>query len=89
MVTKGFYQYIRHPQYTAGIILIWLNPYMTWNRLAIVIGLTVYILVGVQIEEQKVLDEFGAAFAEYRLRTPMLVPGLRMRKRVDLPENKE
>ena len=77
MVTGGLYRYVRHPLYTAGLVIIWLMPIMTCNLLALNIGLTGYILVGAVFEERKLLAEFGEEYAAYRQHTPMLVPGLR------------
>jgi len=77
LVTGGLYHYVRHPLYTAGLIFIWLLPIMTCNLLALNIGLTIYIIIGAYFEERKLLLAFGDAYAEYRKRTPMLVPGLR------------
>jgi protein-S-isoprenylcysteine O-methyltransferase Ste14 len=76
IVTDGLYRYVRHPLYSAGLIFIWLLPVLTWNLLAINIGLTVYILIGIKFEERKLLREFGDSYTEYRRRTPMLIPGL-------------
>ena len=73
----GLYRFVRHPLYSAGIIFIWLSPVMTANLLLLNIGLTVYIVAGAWFEERKLLHEFGEAYAEYRKRTPMLIPGLR------------
>ncbi len=78
LVVSGLYRWVRHPLYTAGLAFIWLVPVMTANLLALNIGLTVYILVGAHFEERKLLREYGDAYAEYRRRTPMLVPGLRL-----------
>jgi len=80
LVTIGLYRYVRHPLYTAGIIFIWLTPLMTVNVLAINLGLTVYILVGAYFEERKLRREFGAQYAAYQASTPMLIPGLRLRR---------
>jgi methanethiol S-methyltransferase len=77
LTTDGLYRYVRHPLYTAGLVFIWLLPIMTWNLLALNIGLTLYIIIGAYFEERKLLREFGETYAEYRRRTPMLVPGLR------------
>lgn len=78
LVIGGLYRYVRHPLYTAGLVFIWLLPIMTCNLLALNIGLTAYILLGAYFEERKLLLEFGEAYAEYRRRTPMLVPGLHL-----------
>jgi protein-S-isoprenylcysteine O-methyltransferase Ste14 len=76
LVTDGLYRFVRHPLYTAGLIFIWLLPILTWNLLALNIGLTTYIIIGAYFEERKLLGEFGKPYAEYRRRTPMLIPGL-------------
>jgi protein-S-isoprenylcysteine O-methyltransferase Ste14 len=76
LVLKGFYRWVRHPLYTAGLVFIWLSPVMTVNVLAMNAGLTIYIAVGAVFEERKLLHEFGPVYAEYRKRTPMLIPGL-------------
>lgn len=81
LVTGGLYRYVRHPLYTAGLLFIWLFPVMTCNLLAINIGLSIYVITGAFIEERKLLREFGQAYAEYKKRTPMLIPGLRIKRR--------
>lgn len=50
---------------------------MTCNLLALNLGLTAYVLIGAYFEERKLVSEFGEGYAEYRRRTPMLMPGLR------------
>jgi protein-S-isoprenylcysteine O-methyltransferase Ste14 len=40
------------------------------------IGLTVYIPIGIFLEERKLTAEFGEAYKNYRQRTPMLLPRL-------------
>lgn len=75
LVTKGLYRYVRHPLYVAGLLLIWLTPLMTRNLLFAILGLTLYLLSGAYFEERKLLREFGDIYAEYRRRTPMLIPG--------------
>lgn len=80
LVMNGLYRYVRHPLYTAGLVIIWLMPVMTCNLLALNIGLTLYILIGAMYEERKLLQEYGESYANYRKRTPMLIPGLRLKK---------
>lgn len=77
LVTGGLYRWVRHPLYTCGLLVLWAQPVLSWNGLATALGLTAYILVGIRFEERRLLDEFGAAYAAYCTRTPMLVPGWR------------
>ena len=74
LVLHGFYRWVRHPLYTAGLIFIWANPVMTANLLALNIGLTLYILIGAQIEERKLVQQFGETYRQYQKQTPMLFP---------------
>ena len=76
LVVSGLYRWVRHPLYTAGLVFLWFTPLMTVNLLALYAGLTLYLVVGASFEERKLLREFGADYAEYRQRTPMLIPRL-------------
>jgi protein-S-isoprenylcysteine O-methyltransferase Ste14 len=74
LVTDGWYAYVRHPLYLGTLILFWLVPEMTVNRLAIIAALSIYLVVGAYFEERKLLKDFGEAYAEYKAKTPMLIP---------------
>jgi len=76
LITHGLYRWARHPLYTAGLLFIWLTPVMSQNTLVVIVAATVYIIVGAFFEERKLEREFGAAYAEYKAETPMLIPGL-------------
>ena len=80
LVVDGLYRWVRHPLYTAGLVFLWLTPVMTWNLLALDIGATLYIWIGIYFEERKLHKEFGEAYNRYRQVTPMLIPGLRFRR---------
>ncbi|WP_322792143.1 isoprenylcysteine carboxylmethyltransferase family protein [Bellilinea sp.] len=75
-VTGGLYRWVRHPLYTCSLLFLWLMPVMSWNLLALNIGVTLYFIIGSRFEEDKLLDEFGKAYAEYRRRTPAFLPRL-------------
>lgn len=77
LITSGLYRFVRHPLYTFSLLILWLSPNMSVNTFVVYLALTVYILVGIYFEEQKLLREFGQEYAEYRAMTPMLIPGLR------------
>lgn len=74
LVTDGWYAFVRHPLYLAFLGLIWLVPLMTVNRLAVFAVLSLYTLIGAFFEERKLLQEYGAPYADYQARVPMLLP---------------
>jgi protein-S-isoprenylcysteine O-methyltransferase Ste14 len=72
--TGGLYHYMRHPLYTFSLLVLWLTPTMTRNFALLYAALTVYIIIGAIFEERKLLQTFGAAYQEYRAKTPFLIP---------------
>jgi protein-S-isoprenylcysteine O-methyltransferase Ste14 len=80
LVTTGLYAHVRHPLYTAGLVFIWFSPVMTVNRLTLWSIFSLYIFIGAWFEERKLLRDFGATYAEYQAKTPMLIPKIGNRK---------
>lgn len=74
LVTNGLYRLVRHPLYTAGLLVLWLSPQVTVNSFTLYVAATIYIFIGAYFEERKLLREFGAAYVEYKAKTPMLIP---------------
>ncbi len=80
LVTRGLYRWVRHPLYICTFLFIWLTSRMSWNVLAMNIGITVYTLIGAILEERKLISEFGESYEEYRRKTPFIIPGSRISK---------
>jgi protein-S-isoprenylcysteine O-methyltransferase Ste14 len=80
LVVGGLYRWVRHPLYTAGLVFIWLTPWMTTSLLALNLALTVYIYVGSVFEERRLVAEFGQAYLDYAGRVPRLIPRLPRRR---------
>ncbi len=74
LVTHGLYRWVRHPIYTATLLLLWATPVMTRNTLVFNLLATLYIFIGASFEERRLSREFGEAYRRYRQRTPMLFP---------------
>ena len=74
LVTDGLYQWVRHPLYTAGLVIIWLVPRMTTSLLALNLGITAYLYIGSIFEERKLVDEYGDEYERYRRSVPRMVP---------------
>lgn len=78
LVVDGWYRWVRHPLYTASYLILWLTPVLTWNILALNLGLSIYMFAGTFFEEKKLIGQFGKAYEEYRRSTPRLIPGLQL-----------
>jgi len=74
LTTSGPYRLVRHPLYTASLLVLWFMPVMSVNLLAFNLGVTAYFVIGSYFEEQKLLQQFGQAYEAYRVKTPMLIP---------------
>jgi len=74
--TSGLYRMVRHPLYTFSLLFLWLTPVMTRNLALLYGALTVYILIGAVFEERKLLRIFGQEYADYRGKTPFIIPYL-------------
>jgi len=75
--TGGLYRYVRHPIHTGSLLFLWAAPQLTWNGLAIRLGFSIYFILGGLAEEKRLVEEFGDSYRAYRMRTPMLIPGLK------------
>jgi len=71
--TSGVLNFVRHPWYLAGLLLIWAREL---DASAILINgiLSGYLLVGAQLEEKKLIREFGEQYLAYQKRVSMLIP---------------
>ncbi len=73
----GIYRYIRHPLMLGFIIGFWSTPVMTVGHLFFSIIMTAYILIGIKMEENNLIDFLGEEYQKYRWETPMLIPFLK------------
>jgi protein-S-isoprenylcysteine O-methyltransferase Ste14 len=71
---RGAYAWMRHPMYSFGLLVLWCVPIVTAGTLALDIGLTLYIVVGSELEERRLLAQFGEEYARYRSRVARLIP---------------
>lgn len=74
LIVTGLYRWVRHPLYSASLVVLWLSPVATVSSLAFTAALTIYILIAYHFEERRLVGEFGSAYENYRRRVPALVP---------------
>ena len=84
-INTNLYKYVRHPLYSATIIFVW--SVFLWkpvlSNLITCICITIYTLIGILLEEKKLISEFGESYTAYQLTTPMLIPRFNLNKPVD------
>lgn len=70
----GAYKWVRHPIYTTSILLLWLYPILTADRLLMNVLFTLWIIIGTKLEERDLVTKYGDAYKKYQSIVPMLIP---------------
>lgn len=83
LVTSGPYRLVRHPMYTAVILLFGATALLTANVIVLLGGGAVFTLLALRsrLEEARLRDKFGEAYRAYQERTGRFLPRLRFRAR--------
>jgi methanethiol S-methyltransferase len=68
------YRRVRHPTHLGVLLAVWATPAMTVGHLLFAVVTTGYILIGIQLEEHDLIEQFGDQYRRYRQHAPMLVP---------------
>ena len=74
LVVSGPYRWVRHPLMLGLLIHLWTHPVMSMTLAFLSGGLTLYILVAIQLEERDLVRKFGQEYQSYRARVPALIP---------------
>ncbi len=74
LTTEGAYRIVRHPLYTAGILLLTTNMRMNMLDLTMTLLVTGYFLIGAFIEEKRLIGIFGEEYRNYQRHVSMIFP---------------
>ena len=66
----GPYRYVRHPLALGLLIAIWAQPIMPPELLMMDVGLTIYGMLAIRLEERDLVRRFGADYEKYRRAVP-------------------
>jgi protein-S-isoprenylcysteine O-methyltransferase Ste14 len=67
------YRFSRNPMMVGLLVALWCTPEMTLGRMIFGLGMTAYILIGIQFEERDMNLRFGIDYERYRRRVLMLI----------------
>jgi protein-S-isoprenylcysteine O-methyltransferase Ste14 len=74
--SEGILAVVRHPLYS-GTVLIVVGYCLfapTYANLVTGLMIILYILVGIQLEEKKLFEQYGERYEQYKAEVPMLIP---------------
>lgn len=89
LVTTGPYRLMRHPMYTAALILLIAVSLLTANAMVALGGVGMFGLLAARSrrEEERLIEKFGAAYLAYRTRTGRFLPRISRRTEVEPRSN--
>lgn len=73
LALSPLHRHVRHPWYFLALIVVWTRP-MDAAWLVASIAITLYLVIGSRLEDQKLVEEFGEPYRRYRDRVPGLLP---------------
>jgi methanethiol S-methyltransferase len=76
LIINGVHQWVRHPLYFGTFLFIW-GGWLVYPSLSFLVAdsvITLYTLIGIHIEEKKLVKEFGEAYRQYQKKVPMILP---------------
>lgn len=76
VIQNGMYAYVRHPMYLSSLLIFWALYFLYPNQyfLSFAIVTTLYLQLGIFLEEMKLIAEFGEIYKNYRKVVPKLIP---------------
>ena len=76
--TPALYRLVRHPIYVGWLGIMWFTPTMTVTHLVFAVVSSLYILVGIKLEERD-LEAAHPEYAQYKAKVPALIPSVTRR----------
>ncbi|HEY1113324.1 MAG TPA: isoprenylcysteine carboxylmethyltransferase family protein [Chitinophagaceae bacterium] len=76
LMITDIHQYVRHPLYLGTFMFIWglsiVLPYLSLVIANLII--TIYTLIGINLEEKKLVELFGDSYRLYKQKVPRILP---------------
>lgn len=70
----SLYRLTRHPIMLGTLLGLWATPTLSMGHLLLSLGLSIYIFIGIRLEEKDLSDVHGEDYAKYCQKTSMIMP---------------
>lgn len=90
LLISGVHRYVRHPLYLGTFLFIW-GLFILFPSFSLLISssvITLYTLTGIELEEKKLVLDFGGQYSAYQKEVPKLIPKFNCRKLPAMPPAK-
>jgi methanethiol S-methyltransferase len=67
------HRFVRHPWYFFMLVIIWTRE-MNTTQLVSAVVITLYLIIGSRLEENKLIEQFGDSYRNYRSKVCGLIP---------------
>jgi protein-S-isoprenylcysteine O-methyltransferase Ste14 len=74
LAERGVYRWLRHPIYAGTLLTFWAAPDMSQGRFLLAAVFSIYLVVGLRLEERDLERQHGSRYRDYRRRVGGLVP---------------
>jgi protein-S-isoprenylcysteine O-methyltransferase Ste14 len=76
LLISGIHRHVRHPLYLGTFLFIWglVVVFPTFSLFISSSVITIYTLIGIRLEEKKLVHEFGDKYVAYQESVPKLIP---------------
>jgi methanethiol S-methyltransferase len=71
---SGPYRLTRHPFYFFILLIIWSHPTVSAERLLFNLTWTIWVVIGILLEEKDLQNDIGDEYLCYKRNVPMLIP---------------
>ncbi len=78
LIVEGVYRYVRHPLYSATLLILTSVLLINFNSVNLVMTLStiLYLPFGIFFEEKKLINQFGNAYLDYKSTVKAVIPGV-------------
>jgi len=72
-IQRGIYRWLRHPMYSAAMLVLLAMPEQTWNGLHFTLVVCAYFIIGARFEERRMIAQHPD-YCAYQVRVPAFIP---------------